>query len=98
MWKTDFVLYKERIMKVLLIIHELDMKGLHMVAWILLFIGGLKWGLSVFGWDLAAWGLPSGLLSVVYVLVGLAALFDLFTHKSSCKHCSAGGSMPTGSM
>ncbi|OHB01665.1 MAG: hypothetical protein A3A96_03320 [Candidatus Zambryskibacteria bacterium RIFCSPLOWO2_01_FULL_39_39] len=57
-----------------------------MVTWILLVVGGLNWGLEVFGWGIGNY-LPSGLTTLVYVLVGLSALVEIFTHKNSCKHC-----------
>jgi len=69
------------------------MKTIHMVAWVLLIVGGLNWGLYVFGYDIATWGLPAGLLDTVYVLVGLSALWLAFTHKHDCKTCSSGSNM-----
>ncbi len=72
------------------------MKGLHMVAWILLIVGGLNWLLYAFnGAGVGAW-IPMGVMKIVYVLVGLAALLELFTHKTNCKTCSAGSSMGGG--
>lgn len=62
-------------------------KGLHMVAFILLVIGGLNWLLSVWNYDLATWGLSMTVLNVIYVLVGLAALYEVFTHGGRCKEC-----------
>ncbi len=71
------------------------MKGLHIIAFILLIIGGLNWGLwGLFGIDLVSY-LPGVLATIVYVLVGLAALWELFTHKKNCKMC--GGKMSSGS-
>jgi uncharacterized membrane protein YuzA (DUF378 family) len=72
------------------------MKALHMIAWILLIVGGLNWGLEFFGVAVGNY-IPSGLASLIYILVGLSALFELFTHKSYCKHCEtkpAGGMNP----
>ena len=65
------------------------MKFLHMVAGIVLVIGGLNWLLVVFGVDLATWGLPEIVVKVVYVLVGLSALLHLTTHGKNCKMCSS---------
>lgn len=59
-----------------------------MIAWILLVIGGLNWGLVFFGYGVGNY-LPSGIANAVYILVGLSALYELFTHKSYCKNCSA---------
>ena len=57
-----------------------------MVTWILLIIGGLNWGLEFFGWGVGSF-LPSGVAGAVYLLVGISALVELFTHRGSCKHC-----------
>jgi len=77
-----------------------NMKALHIIAFILLIVGGLNWLLVVFGWNLVdvIFG-GIGLTSVVYVLVGLAALLELFTHRRNCKVCAPSGmtnSMPGG--
>ena len=65
------------------------MKALHMIAFILVVIGGLNWG--IFGLtnvDLVAKILGTGMVTkVVYVLVGLSALVLVFTHWSDCKKC-----------
>lgn len=60
---------------------------LHKIAFILLIIGGLNWGLAAFGWDLAAWGVNASVLMVVYVLVGLSAIYEIFGHGKRCKEC-----------
>jgi uncharacterized membrane protein YuzA (DUF378 family) len=62
------------------------MKALHTIAFVLLIVGGLNWGLEFFGWGVGN-VIPSGLASLIYLLVGIAALFEVFTHKSYCKHC-----------
>ena len=72
------------------------MKGLHTVTWILIVIGGLNWGLEVFGWGIANW-LPAGLVKLVYLLVGLSALFEIFNHKNTCRECNS-GMKPAGGM
>lgn len=76
------------------------MKALHMIAYILLWIGGLNWGLiglsaligggnwNVVNLILGSWPTAEAL---VYVLVGLSALWLLVTHRRHCKMCSAGG-------
>ena len=70
-------------------------KGLHMLAWILVIIGGLNWLLiGVFSWGIA--DIFGGSISrVVYILVGLSALYELFTHKGNCRLCGTqqGGGM-----
>ena len=62
-----------------------------MIAWILVIIGGLNWlvvGLT--GHDVVMY-LGMSVAKVVYILVGLAAIYELFTHKSNCKMCGMGG-------
>lgn len=60
------------------------MRSLNVTALVLLIIGGLNWGLmGLFNFDLVAAlfggdvGTRSGLSRVVYVLVGLAALYGV---------------------
>lgn len=71
------------------------MKGLHKIAWILLIIGGLNWGLEAFNWGVGSWGfIPSSIVMIIYVLVGLSAVYELISHKGRCKECMT----PAGSM
>ncbi len=68
------------------------MKMLHMVAFLLLVVGGLNWGLvGLLNWNLVEmiFGAWPALVSLVYVLVGLSAVYLLFTHPKDCKVCSA---------
>jgi len=60
---------------------------LHKIAFVLLIVGGLNWGLYAFDYDLGKW-LPESLMNVVYILVGLSALYKVFSYKSMCKECS----------
>ena len=65
------------------------MKIVHMIAFILLVVGGLNWGLAVFDINLVEMLLGAGMLAkVVYGLVGLSAVYMLVTHKGDCKTCS----------
>ena len=68
------------------------MKALHMVAFLLVIIGGLNWLLvGIWGVDVGEllFGSMGATLSrVIYVLVGLSALVLLFTHKKDCKMCT----------
>lgn len=67
------------------------MKALHMIAFILLVVGGLNWGLVgllninlvtlVFG----AWPMA---VTVVYILVGVSAVWLGATHMGDCKVCN----------
>jgi len=72
------------------------MKGLHVVAFILLIVGGLNWLLvGLFSWDIGMLfgGQAATISKVIYVLVGLAALVEVFSHKGNCKACTAGQAM-----
>jgi uncharacterized protein len=71
------------------------MKALHIIAFILLVIGGLNWLLVAFGWNLVSALFGAGTIAtIVYVLVGLSALFEVFTHAGRCRTCSTGSAMP----
>ena len=72
------------------------MKNLHMVAFILLVIGGLNWLLlGLIGWDIGQLfgGQGASVSKIIYVLVGLSAVVELATHKKNCKVCAGGGMM-----
>lgn len=73
---------------------------MHMLTFILLVVGGLNWllvglgGLMGSSWNLVhmlvgAWPM---LEALVYVLVGLSAVYELVTHKSNCKRCTENAS------
>jgi uncharacterized membrane protein YuzA (DUF378 family) len=69
------------------------MKALHMIAWILVIIGGLNWLLiGLFNLNVVMY-LGDMLARIVYILVGLSALYELFTHRTNCKLCSSGNMM-----
>jgi uncharacterized protein len=68
------------------------MMKLHKLAFILLIIGGLNWLLvGLLSWDIGdIFGGQAAVVSrIVYILVGLAALYELFSHKKTCKACDA---------
>ena len=75
------------------------MKAMHMVGFILVIVGGLNWGLMGLGGFMGAdWNVVNMLLGawpqvewLVYVLVGLSAVYLVVTHKSDCRHCEVGG-------
>ncbi|WP_293860428.1 DUF378 domain-containing protein [uncultured Alsobacter sp.] len=57
------------------------MKTVNVIAMILLIVGGLNWGLvGLFSFDLVAaiFGAGSTLARIVYILVGLSALWGLY--------------------
>ncbi len=73
------------------------MKILHIIAFILVVVGGLNWGLTglsmliynTMDWNIVHMVLSSSmqLEAVVYVLVGLSAIWLVVTHKGECKVC-----------
>jgi hypothetical protein len=72
-----------------------------MVTFILLIVGGLNWLLHAFGYNLVdmIFGVDSMIAMVIYVLVGLSAIYEIVTHKKNCRACSGGSvSAPVGDM
>ena len=69
----------------------MNMKMVHMVAYVLLWVGGINWGLmglldlNLVMMVLGAW--PE-VEKLVYILVGLSAVYTLATHMSYCMICS----------
>jgi len=64
------------------------MKVLKTIAFILLIIGGLNWGLvGLFNFDLVAaiFKAMSIVSRIIYVLVGLSAVYVIAAYKSICK-------------
>ena len=67
---------------------------MHKLTFLLLVIGGLNWLLlGVFQWEIGnLFGGSGAVISrIIYILVGLSAVYELSTHKHSCKACSSGG-------
>lgn len=63
-----------------------------MVAFVLLVVGGLNW-LLIGAFDMnvvekVLGGMPA-LVTVVYILVGLSALYELVSHKGRCTMCNS---------
>jgi len=72
------------------------MKALHGIAFVLVIVGALNWGLVGLGalYGGADWNVVKLILgsmpvleNVVYVLVGLSALVLGFSHKKDCRAC-----------
>ncbi|OHA26658.1 MAG: hypothetical protein A3C06_01725 [Candidatus Taylorbacteria bacterium RIFCSPHIGHO2_02_FULL_46_13] len=65
---------------------------LHMVAFILLIVGGLNWGLTAIGFNVVSMIFGSWPIveQIIYILVGVAAIYEVVTHKQNCKNCAAG--------
>ncbi|MEN9582321.1 MAG: hypothetical protein RL641_275 [Candidatus Parcubacteria bacterium] len=74
------------------------MKSLHKITFTLLVIGGVNWLVfGLFGWDIVGkifGGMDSKISMIVYVLVGLSALYEIFTHGKRCADCKGKPSMP----
>ena len=67
------------------------MKAIHVIAFILVVVGAINWGLvGLFNWNLVEAILGGWLLKLVYILVGVSGLVLVFTHKKDCKCCVAG--------
>lgn len=64
------------------------MKALHKISFMLLVIGGLNWLLIGIGvGDIVARLGETG-AQVIYVLVGIAAIYEMATHRKQCRTCS----------
>ena len=66
------------------------MKTFHGIAFVLLIVGGLNWLLvGLFNWDIGMiFGGQSVMISkIIYILVGLSAIYLASTHRSECKYC-----------
>ncbi|HLC89781.1 MAG TPA: DUF378 domain-containing protein [Patescibacteria group bacterium] len=70
------------------------MKKLHWLTYTLLIIGGLNWLLQgLFQWEVGMiFGGQTAMISrVIYVLVGLSAIYEVSIHKKSCRFCNEKG-------
>jgi len=69
------------------------MKILHIIAYALVFVGGINWGLiGLLDMNLVSMIFGStGLESLIYILVGLSTVFVIYDHFQSCKMCKMGG-------
>ncbi|MFA6515281.1 MAG: DUF378 domain-containing protein [Candidatus Paceibacterota bacterium] len=66
------------------------MKSLHCIALVLVIVGGLNWLLvGLISWDIGnIFGGQGAFISkIVYILVGLSAIYLITTHKKDCKAC-----------
>lgn len=67
------------------------MKYLHFGAFTLLLLGGLNWLMfSIWQWDIGQLfgGMDSMTSRVIYVLFGLSAVYEMFTHRKRCRTCA----------
>ncbi len=65
---------------------------IHKITFILLVIGGLNWGLEAFSYGIGNW-IPANIAMIVYILVGLSAIYEIFAHKKLCRDCNPQGGM-----
>ena len=60
---------------------------IHTITFILVIIGALNWGLEVLGFGIGRF-VSYGIADVIYILVALAALYEIFSHKHFCRNCN----------
>jgi uncharacterized membrane protein YuzA (DUF378 family) len=80
------------------------MKTLHIIAFILVVIGAINWGLVGLGGFMSAdWNVVHMILGsmmsiewLLYVLIGLSGIWLAFSHRKHCRACTAGGTAPAG--
>lgn len=66
------------------------MKALHMAAYLLLWVGGINWGLvGLLNMNLVESILGMDLSKLVYVVVGVATVYVIATHMGECKVCGS---------
>lgn len=68
----------------------------HMVTFTLLVIGGLNWlAVGLFNWDIGTLfgGMDQVVSRIIYLLVGLSAIYEVAMHKVHCKMCGSMGMM-----
>ncbi|QQG41057.1 MAG: DUF378 domain-containing protein [Candidatus Levyibacteriota bacterium] len=68
------------------------MKALHIVAFTLVVVGALNWGLwGLLDFNLvtAIFGTIPGVEKLVYILVGASGVVLLATHMQDCKACAS---------
>jgi uncharacterized membrane protein YuzA (DUF378 family) len=66
-------------------------KTVHLVAFLLVIVGGLNWLLvGAFDIDLVMQLLGATMAAkAVYILIGLAAVYELVGHKGRCNDCKS---------
>jgi uncharacterized membrane protein YuzA (DUF378 family) len=75
------------------------MSKLHTVSFILIAVGGINWLLvGLFGWDVGEiFGGQGAVVSkIIYILVGLATIAELVSHKKLCRMCVSNSSGSSG--
>lgn len=75
------------------------MKKIHLLTFTLLIVGGLNWLLlALFKWDIGMLfgGQGAMIAKIIYVLVGVSAVYEAATHMGRCKGCSKMDKMANG--
>ena len=74
------------------------MKAVHAIAFVLVVVGAINWGLIGINAD---WNVVNMLLGkwamverIVYILVGLSGLALVFSHRKDCKACEPRADAP----
>ena len=65
-------------------------KSIHLVTFTLLVVGGLNWLLwGLFEWEIGQLfgGMDAAVSKVIYILVGLSAVYELAMHGKHCRMC-----------
>ena len=63
---------------------------LHKIAFLLVIVGGLNWLVfAIFNWEIGTiFGGSDVMISkIIYILVGVSAVYLVITHKKDCAHC-----------
>lgn len=67
---------------------------LHKIAFLLVIVGGLNWLVfAIFNWEIGTiFGGSDVMISkIIYILVGLSAIYLVVSHKKDCLHCAGKG-------
>ncbi|MAF14200.1 MAG: DUF378 domain-containing protein [Parcubacteria group bacterium] len=62
-----------------------------MITFLLLLVGGINWGLQgALNWDISQLfgGMENIVSRIIFVLIGLSAVYEIATHKKNCKKCN----------
>lgn len=64
---------------------------LHKITYILVIIGGINWLVfGIAGWDIVGkifGGMDMMISKIIYILVGLSAVYEVLSHKKMCRDC-----------
>lgn len=75
----------------------MNKKLINLIAYILVIAGALNWGLIGFAnWNLVGSIFGEGFGRVIYALVGLSAVWLLYTRCGGCSHGKNDGPKPPG--